>query len=153
MARILLIDDQLMFRVLLTRMLEKAGHEVFAVEDAEEGVLFYRSSRTDLVITDFYMPVHDGLWVLAELRQLDPEVRVIVISSTAQGEAPLRHGARACLIKPVTARALEACVTEVLGRSVPEFLPAPEPRRKRKPAPRPPDTPGLELELRPPAAP
>lgn len=80
MAKILVVDDEPEVREILGEMLARAGHEVFRAADGEEGLRAFREHRPDLVVTDLLMPVRGGLSLIVEMREVDPEARVLAIS-------------------------------------------------------------------------
>src|SRR5690242_20512194 len=80
MARILIIDDEQGIRRPLQILLERAGHEVMAASDGQEGLRLWRTFGADLVITDIMMPNKDGIETIVELRTLTPPVPVIAMS-------------------------------------------------------------------------
>ncbi len=80
MVRVLLVDDELPIRVLLERVLERAGYEVEVAATGEEGLEAYRRAPADLVITDILLPEMDGLELICELRKDRPDLEIIAIS-------------------------------------------------------------------------
>jgi len=84
MAKILVIDDDASTRLLLRRLLERAGHQVAEAANGDEGVASYRESRADVVITDLFMPGRDGLQTTADIRREDPDAQIVAM--TAHGE-------------------------------------------------------------------
>ena len=80
MATILIIDDEPQMRLLVARVLRSAGHDVTEAKNGAEGLEVFRAMRQELVITDLFMPETEGIETLRELRQMAPEVRVIVMS-------------------------------------------------------------------------
>lgn len=80
MGRILIIDDEAEIRTALREMLQRAGHEVIEAEDGKVGVVLYRKSPVDLVITDLFMPEQEGLRTMAILKREDLNVKMIAIS-------------------------------------------------------------------------
>ena len=80
MARILIIDDEEPFRMMLRQTLERAGHEVMEALDGAMGATLYREKPTDLLITDILMPGKDGLELIMELRRDFPDIKVIAMS-------------------------------------------------------------------------
>ena len=56
MARILVIDDEEAFRILLRAILEKENHEVVVAADGVEGTALFTAQPFPLVITDLYLP-------------------------------------------------------------------------------------------------
>jgi CheY-like chemotaxis protein len=121
MARILVVDDDRDVRRALARMLASAGHQVTEAENGGAGLLAYRQSPTDLVITDMYMPDVDGVEVVARLTDEFPQARVIVLSGGGQLEKvdvldlARGLGARRALAKPVDRNELLEAVNEVLS--------------------------------------
>jgi len=90
MARILVIDDDADMRTLLEDTLRSAGHEIVLAADGREGVQQYRTQPADLVITDLYMPIQQGLETIVQLRKEYPAVRIIAMcgKSTAMPCCP-----------------------------------------------------------------
>jgi CheY-like chemotaxis protein len=64
MSRILIIDDEPSVRTMLRRVLEQAGHIVLEASNGHEGMALWRRERTDVVVTDLYMPETDGIEVI-----------------------------------------------------------------------------------------
>jgi CheY-like chemotaxis protein len=121
MARILIVDDEASLRDVLSRLLEREGHEVFTAEDGVEGLRVWREHGAALVILDIHMPRADGIETLVQLRALAPELPVIVISGGDQthalgllGDARLLGAART-LAKPFSLSELTAAVNQALG--------------------------------------
>ena len=85
MATILIIDDEVLVRVLLRSALEEVGYEVTEAANGREGLELYRQRPTDLIITDIVMPELNGLDMLLELTREFLHAKVIAISG-AGGE-------------------------------------------------------------------
>jgi len=56
MAKILVIDDDVIVRETIVQILEDGGHQVVSAEDGKRGMAAFRSERPDLIITDIIMP-------------------------------------------------------------------------------------------------
>ena len=118
--RILLIDDDPQVRLTLASILERAGHDVQALEHARE----LRASLhqpPDIAFIDVFMPDVDGFQTLKTLRGIVPDVPVVMISGGGQGlgaclPMATRLGAEAVLQKPVTSAALLAAVDSLTAR-------------------------------------
>ena len=80
MARILIVDDDQQMREILTLALVRAGYEVDAAEDGRCAFRLSQENPPDLVVTDLFMPEHDGLQLLMDLRRARPGLKVIAIS-------------------------------------------------------------------------
>ena len=118
MARILIIEDTQEEREMLQKMLGTQGHEVVGAPNGEEGLAAYREKPVDLVITDILMPKKDGVETIRELREEDPDIKVIAITG-ARGKfnrlpAAENVGADRTLMKPFMMAELLDAVREVL---------------------------------------
>lgn len=80
MAKILVVDDEVSIRTMLTHMLEQDGHEVLVAEDGEKGADLYRENLPDVVISDLVMPNKNGIDMILELKTEFPGLRMIAIS-------------------------------------------------------------------------
>jgi len=80
MARILVIDDDVLFVKLMCRSLEQAGHSVDFALDGKAGWNKFCKSTPDAVICDIVMPEQEGLETVREIRQRDHGVPIIAIS-------------------------------------------------------------------------
>jgi CheY-like chemotaxis protein len=87
MSKILVIDDDNAFRIMLCEMLTRVGHEVIPAVNGKEGIDRYRETRADLVITDILMPEKDGVETIFELQKDFPEARVVAISGGGRKNA------------------------------------------------------------------
>ena len=84
-ARVLLIEDEELVRFSLCRILESGGHVVFEASDGGEGISKFQdmidaSQPPGVVITDIFMPNEDGYNVIAKIREISPDAKIIVIS-------------------------------------------------------------------------
>jgi len=79
-ARVLVVDDEVEIRTLLSRRLERAGYAVEEAGDGEEALTLVDKNLPDVVVTDMAMPRLDGLGLLQALRRKDPELPVIVLT-------------------------------------------------------------------------
>ena len=81
---ILVVDDEEMVRYVLSEKLSESGFSVIAASGGQQAVEFFRNTPFDAVLLDLKMPGMDGIETLKELRMLDPEVPVIMV--TAYGD-------------------------------------------------------------------
>jgi len=86
MAKVLIIDDDPSFRLILSQMITKAGLKSATANDGEEDMEMFRTGEYDLVITDIIMPVMEGIETIIELHKLNPDVKIIAMSGGGQME-------------------------------------------------------------------
>lgn len=77
---VLVVDDEPCIRRFLRCLLEKSGYHVFEACQGSEGLAIVRSVRIDLVITDLFMDVHNGLETIQDLHRDHPSVKIIAMS-------------------------------------------------------------------------
>jgi DNA-binding NarL/FixJ family response regulator len=123
-VRVLLVDDQALFREALSTLLE-VRPEIEVVGEAEDGDAALRRTaelRPDVVLMDLHMPVLDGIAATRRLRVEHPEVRVLALTTFDDDEdvfAALRAGALGYLLKDVSGnRLVEALLAAARGESV-----------------------------------
>ena len=83
-TKVLIVDDSGLARRRLRQILEAAGYEVAEAEDGLNALERYFVEKPDLVMLDLVMKGMYGLDVLTKLRELDPNVKVIVVSADIQ---------------------------------------------------------------------
>ena len=121
MATILIIDDHEAFRILIRKILSRDGHEVKEAENGKSGLRLYQRDPTPIVITDIFMPEMDGLEFMREIREFNPEVKLVVISGGGMvrtKEAFLfagELGADRVFTKPFEAREFQVAIRELLN--------------------------------------
>ena len=122
MARVLIIDDDKMFRHLLKRWLNLAGHDVEEAETGKEGMNKCHVMRPDVVITDIFMPDADGIEMTLDAVQSQCARGIIVISGggrTIDGlhflDYAKRFGAFAAFQKPLEREKLLQAVDAIMA--------------------------------------
>ncbi|WP_201699643.1 response regulator [Paraburkholderia hiiakae] len=118
MANVLIVDDDQRLLEATAALLESAGHTVRCAGNGEHALRLARAERIDIVLTDYTMPVMDGLQ-LARAIDLDPELSAIpVVLVSAVATPPVGSPIRASLRKPFTGeRLLELIARLALCRS------------------------------------
>lgn len=81
---VLVVDDELMVRTTLKKMLERAGHRVLEAEDGVQALEIFETHSPELMICDIIMPNMEGIETLREVKRAYPKVKVIVISGGAR---------------------------------------------------------------------
>jgi DNA-binding NtrC family response regulator len=85
-GRILVIDDDRSARLVLERVLVRAGHTVTLVDNPEQGLLAIATGAFDLLITDKNLPGTDGLEVLRQARENQPTMQAILVTGFPTAE-------------------------------------------------------------------
>ncbi len=104
MARILVVDDEPSIRQTLKLFLERAGYHADTAECAEAALSLLQQQPYDAVFTDIIMPRVSGVELLAQIRQISPEMPVIMMTGEPTVDtavAALKEGAFDYIAKPV----------------------------------------------------
>ena len=105
---ILIVDDCEVMQHLLRGFLTANGYKVAAIaRDGEEAVRLYRTLRPSLVTMDINMPVMDGLEATRQIKAINPDAKIVVISIELEKSTILKavkSGADEYIAKPVQSR-------------------------------------------------
>jgi len=118
--KVLVVDDSIAIARQLTKMVEGfGGYQVVGhAKNGAEAVKLFKTLGPDIVLLDIVMPMMDGLQSLRTLMRLDPEAKVIVISSVGgvgqKVEEAIRLGARSVVSKPFEEDKVKAVLERVL---------------------------------------
>ncbi len=85
--KILVIDDERPTLKMFSLLLTAYGYEILTAENGHEGVKIFKKESPGLVLTDIKMPIMDGIEVLKEIKKINPQTEVIVI--TGHGDMDL----------------------------------------------------------------
>jgi PAS domain S-box-containing protein len=116
---ILLVDDEQMVRDIGKSILEQFGYQVVAAQDGEAAAAIYKNRKDliDMVILDLIMPGWGGKETLKALREIDPEVKVLIASGySSEGTADevIRMGVNGFIQKPYLIEEILDAVKRIL---------------------------------------
>lgn len=116
--RMLIVDDSRIIRRKIARSVGATELEVVGrASNGLEAVEIFRQARPDLVTMDLTMPEMDGIECVEKLVNLDPSVRILVVSALADKATAieaLKKGANGFLCKPFTDEQLSAALAELM---------------------------------------
>src|SRR3984893_15604895 len=114
----MVVDDAEFMRLRVCKVLQENGHEVVQAENGLDAVRQYAEHRPDAVLMDITMPEMDGLAALKEIRKLDPDARVAMVTAMGQQvivmEA-LKNGPRDFVLKPFQPDRVLAALQKLLA--------------------------------------
>jgi len=84
MAEVLVVEDTILTRTILSDIMKENGHHVSEAVDGNDGVKKYFEIRPDLVLMDLLMPEKDGLTAIKEIMARDPNATIIVCTADLQ---------------------------------------------------------------------
>lgn len=111
--RILVADDEESIRWVLSKALKKKGFTVDLAEDGRQALSLFRSNTYDLAVLDIKMPGIQGLELLKQFHEEQPDILVVIMTAESTMEnavAAMKHGAYDYLTKPFDLDALDAII-------------------------------------------
>ncbi len=117
MLKVLIVDDSLIIRKKLTKLIEKLGHEViYGAKNGQEAIDSYASKKPDLVTMDITMPDMDGITAVKHIIKADEDAKIIMVTSHGQEDMVIKSiqaGAVGYMLKPITEEKLAVSIGEV----------------------------------------
>jgi CheY-like chemotaxis protein len=118
-GNILVIDDEADIRNMIANFLSTKSYSVTTAGSGEEALLNIKTQRPQLVLCDIRMPGMDGLMVLKKILELDPTIKVVMLSAIQDEDVvaeAFKEGAADYLVKPCSLMKLDALVLSILPK-------------------------------------
>jgi len=117
MLNVLVVDDSIMIRRIISKKLEEMGHKVVAqAKSGQEAILMYRKHLPDLVTMDITMPVMNGVEALSKIKSYFKDANIIMVTSHGEEELVMEaisKGAKGYILKPINSQKLEAAILKI----------------------------------------
>lgn len=114
--RVMLVDDSEFVTRKLQEILEKANMDIIAIaRNGIDALKMYKEHKPDVVTMDINMPDMDGLSALKLISQLDPNAKIIMLSSMSSRDKvidAMREGAKGFITKPFVSEKVIAIITK-----------------------------------------
>lgn len=119
-VRVLLVDDHALLRTGVANIInhEPGLHVIAEAGNGREAVDAFTRWRPDVTLMDLRMPEMEGVDAIRRIRAIDPQARVVVLTTYDADEdiaRALEAGAKAYILKDIAAAALVACIRDVLA--------------------------------------
>jgi len=120
-VKVLVVDDELIVRKLVTQVLKSAGYEIVGeAGDGKRAVEMFRLRRPDIVTMDVQMPIMDGLEALEQILQVYSKAVVVMLTNRQEKELVtkiIKAGAKDYIVKPIDRKLILAKLRKVRGIS------------------------------------
>lgn len=117
--KILVIDDSSTMRRIIKNTLKTIGEtDVVEAEDGKVGVAKYQEGGIEMIITDWNMPVMNGLEFVQAIRAGDKEIPILMVTTNAAKDdviAALKAGVNNYVVKPMTPEVLKEKIKLITG--------------------------------------
>jgi len=113
MGRILVVDDEINVIRLLQKFLASKNYDVCTAADGSTAINKVRELKPQIVLLDILMPGMNGMDTLREIKKLEPDTVVIMVTAVSDDElakSSLRLGAFDYITKPINLDYLETCL-------------------------------------------
>ncbi len=118
MPKILVVDDAAFMRMRCSKLLTDNGYTVVEAENGLDAIAKYKENKPDAVLLDITMPEMDGLTALKEIRKVDPEAKVAMVTAMGQQSMimdAIKSGAKDFVVKPFQPDRVLAAVKKLVG--------------------------------------
>lgn len=119
-ARILVVDDDPQVRETVAEFLRHRGYVVITASNGVQAVTAVQEQRPSLVLLDLMMPAMDGLDAVRGIRQVDPEVGIVMLTGVhdeSKAREAMRLSAYDYVTKPIDFAYLELAILTGLARA------------------------------------
>ena len=118
--KVLITDDSEFMRLIIKAALQEVDPnlEIFEAENGDVAVEIYRENRPEMVFLDIIMPVDNGIMAMEEIRQLNPNVKIVIVTSVGQEEMVNKAnelGVNAFIPKPFQPQEIKDVFTQLRG--------------------------------------
>ena len=124
-AKVLVVDDSETIRKQIQFCLERQGINTVLAEDGAEGIdIYWKNKDIDLILTDLYMPVIDGIEMIARIKRLGYRGPVVVISQSGENDKIQQAkelGISGWIIKPIGEELLRHSIGKILNLDLQEI--------------------------------
>lgn len=113
--KLLYVEDETEAREGLYKYLKRRVGKIYAAADGVEGLALYKEHKPDILLTDLYMPNMDGLELVTNIRKLNSNCHVIIISAVSDVDVIVKSvdtGINKYIMKPVDPNELFAALSE-----------------------------------------
>jgi two-component system chemotaxis response regulator CheY len=117
-AKVLIVDDSPLLRMMVKDTLTKEGNEVFEAGTIEDALRIFIEVKPDLVMKDLFMPNSDGIEVIHHLKKINPQVKIVVCSTESQKSMiyeAIKAGALDFLIKPLNQKMVALTIRRLVS--------------------------------------
>ncbi len=112
--KILVADDDVLLRKLLSELLTFYGYDVDCVSNGEEAIALIGERPYDLLITDYMMPEMNGIELIKKARDIKKSLTIMGMSASEEEKGFLAAGANLFIAKPFSPYALKNIIEKIL---------------------------------------
>jgi len=114
---ILVVDDNNVFRIVVSKMLSRLGYEVISAESGVHGLSIFLKNKFDIVLSDYEMPGMDGVALACSVKKCSPRTRVVIMTGAGKETVFSRKSTAVheVISKPFTLAQIDETIQNVSG--------------------------------------
>lgn len=119
-GRILVVDDNNLFRGVISQILSRLGYEVSSADSGENGLGVFLRNEFDMVLSDYDMPGMDGVALACSIKKVSPRTPVVIMTGVGR-ETVLSRKSTAVdevISKPFTLAEIDELILNVSGKTL-----------------------------------
>jgi CheY-like chemotaxis protein len=119
-AKILVVDDNGVFLVVVSKMLSRLGYEVSSADSSENGLSIFLKNKFDIVLSDYEMPGMDGVAFACSVKQSAPLTRVVIMTGAGKETVFSRKSTAVdeVISKPFTLAEIDETIQNLSGKAL-----------------------------------
>jgi CheY-like chemotaxis protein len=119
-GNILVVDDNNVFRIVVSNMLSRLGYEVSSADSGENGLSIFLKNKFDLVLSDYEMPGMDGVALACSVKKTSPRTRVVIMTGAGKETVFSRNSTAVdeVISKPFTLAQIDETIQSVSGKAL-----------------------------------
>ena len=119
-GKILVVDDNIDLRIMVSKMLSRLGYEVSSADSAENGLGVFFKDKFDLVLSDYEMPGMDGVAFACSVKKSSPRTRVVIMTGAGKETVFSRKSTAVdkVISKPFTLAEIDETIQQLSGKAL-----------------------------------
>ena len=115
---ILVVDDNKVCRIVVSKMLSRLGYEVSSADSGENGLSIFLKKKFDIVLSDYEMPGMDGVALACSVKKNSPCTRVVIMTGAGKETVFSRNSTAVdeVISKPFTLARIDETIKDLLGK-------------------------------------
>ena len=116
---ILVVDDNDVFRIIVSKMLSRLGYEVSSADSGENGLRIFLKNKFDVVLSDYEMPGMDGVALACSVKKSSPRTRVVIMTGAGKETVFFRESTAVdkVISKPFTLAEIDETIQNLAGKA------------------------------------
>jgi CheY-like chemotaxis protein len=118
-GNVLVVDDNDVFRILVSKMLSRLGYEVKSADSGENGLGIFLKNKFDVVLSDYEMPGMDGVAFACSIKKTSPRTRVVIMTGAGKETVFSRKSTAVdeVISKPFTLAEIDEAIQDLSGKA------------------------------------